>query len=126
MELCRHPHELQMRKTNATSDLTQSVAFNHKIQVKHLSELQVDSEDDLQSNRPPSMTDGSSRTSSVYSTSEHASAPLNRSSSAKPNPCWSVSDTDSVSVGWPEEDENNVQRHRAESPCPLWQSTVSR
>lgn len=124
MEFGRHPGELQLRKSDATSNLAQPVASNHKPKVKDLSELHVDSEDYLQRSRPPSMTDGSSRTSSVYSTSDHRSAPLNQSSFAEPNPCPSVSDTDNPWL--PLGDENNVQRHRTESPSPSWRSRVSR
>lgn len=121
MECFSQPHVLQLRQSDATSNPTQPVAFKHKSQVKGLNEHHVDSEDDLQHSRPPSMTDGSSRTSSVSSMSDHLSGALHKGSFAQPLFYMNRH------VKWlPPGDENKNLPLRTESPSPLRQSTISR
>ena len=118
------PQELQLRQSDATSNSTQPVAFKQKSQVKGLNEHYVDSEDDLQHSCPPLMTDGSSRTSSVSSMSDHLSVALNVGSFAQQQFYMNVCDRH---VTWlPPGDEHKNLPHRTESPSPLRQSTVSR
>lgn len=120
MEYHQQPHE--QAKASGAPDFTTSISLGSDYQPKQLPEFQQDFDDD--SSQAPSMTDGSSRTSSVYSVSEQVFATGKRANSTKSQASHSLSDTESV---WcPQADEPNYQRRQTQSPQQLWRSTVSR
>jgi len=120
MALHQNLHQVQSRNPKPSSNFTPNLAFFNRI--KNQSDFPIVSKDDhLPGSGVPSMTDGSSRTSSVCSASENASIPRDGSNSDKPYHCRRSSETDSV---WSRQlDDHSYQQRRAQSPCS---SIVSR
>jgi len=114
MEVDREPYRRPMDKVNPISNSAYTITLKSKIPVETPTESQSNPDDDLQSTRPPSMSSGS-RTSSVCSTSEHASESLDGSSSRKSTSCQILSDNDSTTDWWARDEQ-----------LPLLQSAATR
>ena len=91
---------------------------------KSLSHLQREYEDD--GSQTPSLTDGSSRTSSEYSTPEHTLATSRRNNSTQSQLSRGVFDTEDPWCPFEILDENSYQRRQTQSPQQLWRSTASK
>ncbi|CZR67828.1 uncharacterized protein PAC_17727 [Phialocephala subalpina] len=125
MELCQQPtgSERSTSKDSSVSlGFTKPAACGLPIQVKHLRSAPEEVEYDSKSVQLPSLTDGSSRSSSICS--EQITS-LSRSFSAGSN------NIEYNSCGcnygaWVPEDETGSLSHRTGSPAPLPRSTVSR
>ena len=120
MALHQNPHQVKSRtpklSSNFAPNLTSITRLKHQIDVPI-----VPKDDPLPNIHVPFKTNGSSRTSSVYSASENASIPRDGSNSYKPYPRRNSSETDSV---WSRQtDDHSYQQRWAQSPCP---SIVSR
>jgi hypothetical protein len=117
-------HSLQMAKASGISDLALSLTSNVNAPVNKLTGIRADCEDDFsQSSRTSSLIDGFSRTSSAYSASDRTSATGHRNFHLKSHASRSISGSDS---DWlPQDDENQSQRHRAQSPTPSMHSNYS-
>ncbi|KAF8854036.1 hypothetical protein BDZ45DRAFT_51012 [Acephala macrosclerotiorum] len=125
MEPCRQPvgsDEQSMSKQSVSLGFMEPVACSQPIQAKRPQSAPAEVEYDSKSVQLPSLTDGSSRSSSICS---EQIVPRSRSLSAASNNIEYISHANNY-VAWAPEDENLSHLHRTESPTPLWRSTISR
>lgn len=118
--------ELQSRKSNSNPDITTPTGFDNDLHKKYQSGHQVDPEDYQHEGiqDTPSLTTGSSRTSSVYSNSDHASQQCHKSQWTRGKVDRGISSSDSGDY-WPQGDDFSIRRDQIQSPSRIWQTPVA-
>lgn len=124
MELVQQSNggERLMCKGGLTLDFTRPAAYGRPIHVKLPQNVPEDVECDSKSVQLPSLTDGSSRSSSIYS--ERIASLSESLSAASDNIKYNA--YAAKYEAWSTEDENASLLPRTESPGPLGVSTILR